>query len=633
MAQEIEVQQIMDHIGRGENFLLSGGAGSGKTYSLSAVIKEVIEKYPYSAIGCMTYTNAAVAEIKVEHSNLSVTTIHDFLWDVISPYQKDLKQALIAVINSADYKTKNPESTPLSSDYFDELEHPIRYRQNNRIKDGIISHDTVIEVAEYLFSVHTKLCDILKDKYKFIFVDEYQDTHPRVIKILLSHLKRSSKQNIIGLFGDSMQAIYDTGVGDVETFIKEKDIFEVQKVQNRRNPKMVIDLANELRTDHLKQEPSKDKNAPNMFEGVVKMGIAKFIYSDSNDLDYIKERTGWNFSNVKETKELNLTHNLIAEKAGFGRLMEIYDDDPVFKLKEEAKKLIKSSLVSDTPFEFTDEETFDEVLDRLKPCEKDGTLKKEMLQSTHPDFYGMAKDIPFAELSKLYLDKDSLIDDKKDAAEDENKTGSKRDALTRHLMRLCSNIKLYQEEKYNEFIRTTHFRIQRLSDKRKLKEVIETLVNSKDLTIGEAIDFAETNNICYKDDALIKYITGNNYLYKRVRELAFREFMFLYDYLEGHTPFSTQHKIKGAQFDNVLVIMDNGGWNKYNFEYLLNPGIFKTLTKAKQASHPTILKRTQKIFYVCCTRAKENLFVFYHSPSPDVIRQATVLFKGNVEEI
>ena len=81
------------------------------------------------------------------------------------------------------------------------------------------------------------------------------------------------------------------------------------------------------------------------------------------------------------------------------------------------------------------------------------------------------------------------------------------------------------------------------------------------------------------------------------------------------TPFSTQHKTKGDEFDNVLVILDNGRWNDYNFGYLfLNSGT------------ESVLKRTQKIFYVCCTRARENLAVYYHNPAPNVIAKAKEWF-------
>ena len=96
-----EFQQIMEHIANGDNFLLSGGAGSGKTYSLVQVIKQVIEDNPTSKIACMTYTNAAVKEIeeRVNHKNLNVSTIHDFLWDNIKHFQKELKIAIITLSN------------------------------------------------------------------------------------------------------------------------------------------------------------------------------------------------------------------------------------------------------------------------------------------------------------------------------------------------------------------------------------------------------------------------------------------------------------------------------------------------------------------------------------------------------
>lgn len=97
IEQKDEFQQIMELIRKGDNFLLSGGAGSGKTYSLVQVIKKVIEEFPTTKVACMTYTNSAVKEIeeRVNHQNLKVTTIHDFLWDNIKNYQKELKKVLI----------------------------------------------------------------------------------------------------------------------------------------------------------------------------------------------------------------------------------------------------------------------------------------------------------------------------------------------------------------------------------------------------------------------------------------------------------------------------------------------------------------------------------------------------------
>ncbi len=112
-------------------------------------------------------------------------------------------------------------------------------------------------------------------------------------------------------------------------------------------------------------------------------------------------------------------------------------------------------------------------------------------------------------------------------------------------------------------------------------------------------------------------------VYDRVVQVPYAEFLSLYRYLEGQTPFSTQHKTKGDEFDNVLVIMDNGKWSKYNFDKLFNelgnPG-------SSPDSDAGILERTRKIFYVCCTRSMENLAIFFSSPSVNVLAGAKRLF-------
>ena len=97
IEEKDEFQQIIELIRKEENFLLSGGAGSGKTYSLVQVIRKVIAEYPTTKVACMTYTNAAVKQIeeRVNHDNLKVTTIHDFLWENIKNYQSELKKVLI----------------------------------------------------------------------------------------------------------------------------------------------------------------------------------------------------------------------------------------------------------------------------------------------------------------------------------------------------------------------------------------------------------------------------------------------------------------------------------------------------------------------------------------------------------
>lgn len=623
-----EFQQIMNHIRNGDNFLLSGGAGSGKTYTLVQVIKQCIEDFPTSKVACMTYTNAAVKEIeeRVIHKNLNVTTIHDFLWDNIKHFQKELKQSLIVLANDDLITRINISSVnPVPNDFFVGLEKGIQYKEYLRLQEGIISHDELLIMANHLFQTCPKLNDILKDRFKFIFVDEYQDTSKLVINIFLEHFEQSNKKNITGFFGDTMQCIYDNTIGNLDAYKGGEDgeVREVKKQQNRRNPKLVIDLANRLRQDGLIQTESDDKNAPNMNEeGALKVGEIQFLYSENNNIQVVKKHLSWDFSDSKNTKELNLTHNLIADKAGIRNLMNIYDSDGIIKYKNRVRKYIKDNGIDE---DFSDM-TFGEVSDFLVGVSPTNGMQQFIDENL--ELYEVARNQNWDIFSKIYVDKDQLLDDKKQSADNKNKKGSKRDALIRHLFKIENNIFLYSNKQYNEFLRVTDYRfnILKIEDKKVLKANIESLSYVGEKTIEEVINEANANGICLIDEKLERFMTEKEYLFKRVKNIKYKEFQKLFIYLEGFTPFSTQHKTKGAEFDNVLVILDNGNWNDYNFEYLMDDNIYNTLTPAKKKSYPRILSRTQKLFYVCCTRSKEKLAIYFNSPSEALIAKAKEWF-------
>lgn len=625
-----ELEEILQHIANGDNFLLSGGAGSGKTYSLVQVIKEVIQQNPAEKVFCMTYTNIAVKEIeeRVNHKNLKVSTIHDFLWSNIKHFQKEIKSSLIALANDDDSKIKidNGTDEPVPNGFFDDVDE-IKYKEYLKIKDGIISHDEIILLSEYMFRTYVMLSDILKDKYKFIFVDEYQDTHKEVVDILLRYLEQSNRRNIVGFFGDSMQSIYENGVDDINVYINEGLINEVIKQQNRRSPQLIINLANRLRTDGVIQEPSTDTSAPNIMEdGTVKQGDIKFIYSLNPDLNRVRKYLDWDFQDSKNVKELNLTHNLIANKAGFENLMAIYDRDPVLALKNTIKQKIKDNKKYGRPAIFFDEnDTFDSVVDIFQLKNRQRQLKKDILLENveHARLYNQLKDLPYLEVRALYLDKDQLVDDKKQTEDEEKKKGSNRDDLIKHLHKIENNISLYLSGNYNQFIKVTDYKINSIQDKRELKINIESLTNVGEKTIEEIINEAHVSEICIKDDKFNRFILEKEYVYNRVKEVKYSEFQKLFSYLEGQTPFTTQHKTKGAEFDNVFVILDNGKWTQYNFENLF-----------LENGSESVLKRTQKLFYVCCTRTKENLVIFYHEPLASVVEKSKEWFgEDNVIEL
>jgi DNA helicase-2/ATP-dependent DNA helicase PcrA len=247
--------------------------------------------------------------------------------------------------------------------------------------------------------------------------------------------------------------------------------------------------------------------------------------------------------------------------------------------------------------------------------------------------YEYIKEWPYLKVKRMYFDKDNLISDKKEIDE-EKSTQSKRDRLIRHLFKIQEVKILYQTKMYNDFLRKTSYKITRNSDKTEIKAKVDKLVEMKGNTIEEVIEFANNSGLCIKDDKINNFINEEDYLYWRVKQIPYSEFEKLYSYLEGYVPLSTQHKIKGNEFHNVLVLLDSGGWTKYNFNYLFNPEFGQTLKPKERESFERVLLRTQKLFYVCCTRAKENLVVFFQEPSDEVKAKAIEWFgKDNIIDI
>ena len=193
----------------------------------------------------------------------------------------------------------------------------------------------------------------------------------------------------------------------------------------------------------------------------------------SNVEHFLSENYGWDFSCANKTKELNLTHNLIADKAGFRTLMDVYDKDLILAFKKRIKDYIKDNNIME---DFSDK-TFGEVVEFLQRGKSGKELKKvqptpsmQQFIDTNEDLYSYALNYDYSLLSKIHIDKDQLLDDKKQSDDDDKKKGSKRDNLIRHLFKIQRNIELYKDRLFNEFLRRTDYPpVKTISDKRILK--------------------------------------------------------------------------------------------------------------------------------------------------------------------
>jgi DNA helicase-2/ATP-dependent DNA helicase PcrA len=233
----------------------------------------------------------------------------------------------------------------------------------------------------------------------------------------------------------------------------------------------------------------------------------------------------------------------------------------------------------------------------------------------HPTLLDEAKKHNFQVFRRMHVDKDDLVDDKKQTEDEFSRKGSRRCKFIKHVFKIQSVLHHYQQRRYNDFLRETEVEIRSASDKKGLKATIDQICEMGGEPISKVIDFAHEAGLCRKDDDFEAFKAKKRYLFDRLIDVEYAVFQKLFEYLEGRTAYSTQHKIKGREFDRVLVVLDAGNWTLYNFNNLF-----------EGTGKDTVRERTQKLFYVCCTRAKETLAVYFRNPSPEALANAKEWF-------
>ena len=118
--------------------------------------------------------------------------------------------------------------------------------------------------------------------------------------------------------------------------------------------------------------------------------------------------------------------------------------------------------------------------------------------------------------------------------------------------------------------------------------------------------------------------------YSRLRDIPYREVVEVVKFIEKQTPFATQHSVKGAEFENVLVVL-GGGWNHYNWPQLLE----LIETHALNEKNTKGFYRARNLFYVSISRPMTRLAVLATQTMPDTALAAVnrLFGKENVESL
>ncbi|EHQ90774.1 DNA helicase PcrA [Desulfosporosinus youngiae] len=304
--------------------LILAGAGSGKTrvltYRIAHLIAQGVEP---SEILAITFTNKAAKEMRErvaallgsEGYGLWVTTFHSACVrilrrdiDNLPGYNRNFviydtgdQQSLIkaclkeenydekkfpvrsvaAVISDAKNKLQDPEEFSYkAASYFEQKVVDIYRSYQKRLKsNNALDFDDIIMLTVQLFQQSDHVYRYYQDKFRYIMVDEYQDTNHaqyRLIKLLASEYRN------LCVVGDDDQSVYGWRGADIQNILDfERDYPEAKVIkleQNYRSTQTILSAANAVVKNN---ESRKEKSL--WTENSEGQSVVCYVGSDERD--------------------------------------------------------------------------------------------------------------------------------------------------------------------------------------------------------------------------------------------------------------------------------------------------------------------------------------------------------------
>jgi DNA helicase-2/ATP-dependent DNA helicase PcrA len=539
------LNEMFTAINDGTCFRLEAGAGAGKTYSLIKALKHLIDNQSVELstkeqqIACITYTNVAKNEIRERTDN------HPAIYaDTIHAFSWGFIKGFQAQIRNLipelgdKWIARIAEAGGIVNQ---KIIYDLGFPKMDE-ETIALHHDDVIKLMSSLLA-SLKFRMLLRDKFPIIFIDEYQDTNAGLASSIVENLIDNDAGILIGLFGDHWQKIY--GKDACGLIVSTQDnIVEIGKNANFRSDRNIVQCLNNMRPELPQHEYDPESE-----------GRVSIYHSNSWAGD---RRTGGHWK---------------------GDLPE--------DIAHEYFEHVKSIMTADG-WDFDSENTKVLML-------TNNVLATEQGYKDLADCFSYAED---------YL--------------------KKNDPYIKYFADIIEPISTsFESRKYGEIFQVINQKFPQLhsqDDKRlwgaNLNRINEIRLNG---TIGDLLDFLsgidkprlpnkvtqlearyqelQTANIDDLDDRSKRFLRKVTSL----RAISYQQVIQLTKFIEERTPFSTKHGVKGAEFDNVLVVLGRG-WNQYNWNQML-----EFMENGYPDDKKDSFERNRNLFYVACSRAKHNL--------------------------
>ena len=577
-----------------KNFFVFAGAGSGKTRSLINTLnfldKEQGEKLLMKGkqIAVITYTNAACDEIsrRLQYKSIfSVSTIHSFLWELIKNYQVDIKtwimesvQKEIEELKQKQTKTsrgktgeKRAETIKKKTERLAKIRSIQKFSYNpngDNVGYDSLSHSEVIKMSTEFIATEPTMQDILTSKYPILLIDESQDTKKELIDALLIVCEKYGEKFIVGMFGDTMQKIYNDGKDNLAKCIPDNWVKPV-KIMNHRSAKRIVTLANSIRSsvDDQKQQARSDAE-----EGTVRL----FITSKSNNKEYVEKRVaemmaqdtgdiGWN--DEEDYKSLILEHHMAASRFGFSELYMPLSNSKKFDTSLREGSIPELSILSKIVFPLL------------------------VAYQSGNDF----------EVAKI-IRKNSPL-------------------LNKEVFITGLNNQVALLRKAEEAVEL----LMKLWNDGKVPTCLEVLKSIRDtglFKVGNRVDEVLADYSQDENEKITALRTALSAPFYELERYAL--------YVSDNTRFATHQGVKGLEFPRVMVILDDAQARGFLFSYEKLFGVKAQSDTDEKNAHDgkdTSITRTARLFYVACTRAKKSLAIVAYTENEEMVRD-TALANG-----
>jgi len=655
---ETSVEQDADQILEGLNkeqkaavthldgpLLILAGAGSGKTRVITYRIAYMMKKHNVapSSILAITFTNKAANEMRQRIEGL-VGDRSKYIWcgtfhsifarllrrhaellgysqnfsiidtdDQLKLIKEAMKELDIAdsqfkpksvqiEISNAKNKFVGVEEYQLlaGKEYFLGVVARIYKRyQEKLIANNAMDFDDILVNMVKLLDQNPDICELYRAKFRYIMVDEYQDTNETQYRAVM---KLASGSGNICVVGDDDQSIYSFRGADVRLILKFEKDFPGAKVikleENYRSTKTILDAANCVISNNTKRKSKRLRTEGQQGEKIIVMnadtsaGEADFV---GRTIKMMVDKGKFKFSDCAVLYRMNaLSRNIETTLHNLGIPFRVYGGMRFYDRKEIKDVLAYLRLINDP----RDNIAFERIINVPKRGIGDATIEKIRQ-------YALADNISMFEVAEHSVDYPEL-------ARSANRICAFTDLINE------MKVKLREDEMdfahFVDYVENESGIIEEITEQREKKgEIIDRVENLKEL-LSEAAEYDKAHRAEPVDMDTLEIDDGDGLPVEVDEDFFFDTATadttegILGLYLENASLFTegdefndtddfvklmSIHSAKGLEFGAVFIIG-------------LEEGVFPSY-RSIQSMEDT--EEERRLMYVAITRAKKNLFI------------------------